>query len=232
MKSVSLRGVNVYPAKSAEDLIDYANKRKGILIAVNAEKMANMTPNLADLINENIGYCDGSGVVLASRQKGFSDACKIAGCELWLDIIKRHYKDATFYVIGGRPDVFKATLEKLRSDFPGIRIVGSRDGYLKDASDKERLIQDVADKQPDYVFVAMGSPKQEFLMAEMKKRHNAVYQGLGGSFDVYTGRAKRAPKWWIDHNAEFVYRLIHQPSRIKRDWVRVKFAWWLLRKKF
>lgn len=232
MKSVSLRGVNVYPAKSAEDLIDYANKRKGILIAVNAEKMANMTPNLADLINENIGYCDGSGVVLASRQKGFSDACKIAGCELWLDIIKRHYKGATFYVIGGRPDVFKATLEKLRSDFPGIRIVGSRDGYLKDASDKERLIQDVADKQPDYVFVAMGSPKQEFLMAEMKKRHNAVYQGLGGSFDVYTGRAKRAPKWWIDHNAEFVYRLIHQPSRIKRDWVRVKFAWWLLRKKF
>lgn len=232
MKSVSLRGVNVYPAKSAEDLIDYANKRKGILIAVNAEKMANMTPNLADLINENIGYCDGSGVVLASRQKGFSDACKIAGCELWLDIIRRHYKDATFYVIGGRPDVFKATLEKLRSDFPGIKIVGSRDGYLKDASDKEKLVQDVADKQPDYVFVAMGSPKQEFLMAEMKKRHNAVYQGLGGSFDVYTGRAKRAPKWWIDHNAEFVYRLIHQPSRIKRDWVRVKFAWWLLRKKF
>lgn len=232
MKSVSLRGINVYPAKSAEDLIDYANKRKGILIAVNAEKMANMTPNLADLINENIGYCDGSGVVLASRQKGFSDACKIAGCELWLDIIRRHYKDATFYVIGGRPDVFKATLEKLRSDFPGIKIVGSRDGYLKDASDKEKLVQDVADKQPDYVFVAMGSPKQEFLMAEMKKRHNAVYQGLGGSFDVYTGRAKRAPKWWIDHNAEFVYRLIHQPSRIKRDWVRVKFAWWLLRKKF
>ena len=54
------------------------------------------------------------------------------------------------------------------------------------------LIDDIAEKRPDFVFVAMGSPKQEFLMADMLKRHKAVYQGLGGSFDVYTGRAKRA----------------------------------------
>ena len=232
MNSVNLRGVNVFPAKSADELIDYANQRKGILIAVNAEKMANMTPELAALINENIGYCDGSGVVLACRQKGFAEACKIAGCELWLEIIKRNYQTSTFYIVGGRPEVYNATIEKLKADFPGIKIVGSRDGYLKKEADREALIRDVAEKRPEYVFVAMGSPKQEFLMAEMKKRHPAVYQGLGGSFDVYTGRAKRASKWWIDHHAEFVYRLIHQPSRIKRDWVRVKFAWWLLCKKF
>ena len=94
------------------------------------------------------------------------------------------------------------------------------------------LLDDIAEKRPDFVFVAMGSPKQEFLMADMLKRHKAVYQGLGGSFDVYTGRAKRAPKWWIEHNAEFMYRLLCQPSRIKRDWVRIRFAWWLLFKKF
>lgn len=212
--------------------MEFAADRKGILIAVNAEKMANMTPALAGLINENIGYCDGSGVVLAARQKGHDDAKKIAGCELWLDIIGHHYKDSTFYIVGGKPDVFHETIERLKSDFPGIKILGARDGYLKDEKEREALIRDVAEKRPDYVFVAMGSPKQEFLMAEMLKRHKAVYQGLGGSFDVYTGRAKRAPKWWIDHHAEFVYRLLHQPSRIKRDWVRVKFAWWLLRKKF
>ena len=232
MKSVTLRDINIYPAESPDELIDFAVGRKGILIAVNAEKMAKATSELSALINDNIGYCDGSGVVLAARQKGADRACKIAGCELWLDIINRHHGDSSFYIIGGRPEVFEGTVRKLRQEFPDINIVGARDGYLKSDADRNALIEDVARKKPDFVFVAMGSPKQEFLMADMLKRHNAVYQGLGGSFDVYTGKAKRAPKWWIDHNAEFVYRLLRQPSRIKRDWIRVKFAWCVLRKKF
>lgn len=232
MESVNLRGINVYPAATADELIDFACQRKGILIAVNGEKIAKAKKPLIDLINDNIGYCDGSAIAMASRQKGASQACKIAGCELWLQIIARHYKDKKFYFIGGRPEVYAEVIKKLHVDFPGINIVGSRDGYLKDDAARAALIDDVAEKQPDFVFVAMGSPKQEFLMADMLKRHTAVYQGLGGSYDVYTGRAKRAPKWWIDHNAEFVYRLLCEPARIKRDWVRVKVAWWLIRKKF
>lgn len=232
MESVKLKGITIYPASEPDELIDFAVSRKGILVAVNAEKMAKATPELKALINDNIGYCDGSGVVIAAHQVGARHARKIAGCELWLEIIARKYKDSTFYVVGGRPDVFADTVKRLREDFPGIHIVGARDGYLRNNEERAALIEDVAEKRPDFVFVAMGSPKQEFLMADMYKRHKAVYQGLGGSFDVYTGRAKRAPKWWIDHNAEFVYRLLCQPSRIKRDWVRIKFAWWLLLKKF
>ncbi|MDE6306432.1 MAG: WecB/TagA/CpsF family glycosyltransferase [Muribaculaceae bacterium] len=232
MDSVDLRGIRIYPASEPEELIDFAVARKGILVAVNAEKMAKATPALKSLINDNIGYCDGSGVVIAARQAGAMNARKIAGCELWLEIIRRKYTDSTFYIVGGRPDVFAATVKRLGEDFPGIRIVGARDGYFKTDDERMALIDDIAEKRPDFVFVAMGSPKQEFLMADMLKRHKAVYQGLGGSFDVYTGRAKRAPKWWIDHNAEFMYRLLCQPSRIKRDWVRIRFAWWLLFKKF
>ena len=232
MDSVDLRGIRIYPASEPEELIDFAVARKGILVAVNAEKMAKATPELKSLINDNIGYCDGSGVVIAARQAGAMNARKIAGCELWLEIIRRKYTDSTFYIVGGRPDVFAATVKRLGEDFPGIRIVGARDGYFKTDDERMALIDDIAEKRPDFVFVAMGSPKQEFLMADMLKRHKAVYQGLGGSFDVYTGRAKRAPKWWIEHNAEFMYRLLCQPSRIKRDWVRLRFAWWLLFKKF
>ncbi len=232
MDSVDLRGIRIYPASEPEELIDFAVARKGILVAVNAEKMAKATPELKSLINDNIGYCDGSGVVIAARQAGAMNARKIAGCELWLEIIRRKYTDSTFYIVGGRPDVFAATVKRLGEDFPGIRIVGARDGYFKTDDERMALIDDIAEKRPDFVFVAMGSPKQEFLMADMLKRHKAVYQGLGGSFDVYTGRARRAPKWWIEHNAEFMYRLLCQPSRIKRDWVRIRFAWWLLFKKF
>ena len=58
------------------------------------------------------------------------------------------------------------------------------------------------------------------------KLHPAIYQGLGGSFDVYIGSVKRAPKWWVDHNLEFAYRLIKQPARIKRQIHLVRF--WIM----
>ena len=82
--------------------------------------------------------------------------------------------------------------------------------------------------KPDVVFVAMGSPKQELLMEEMAKLHPAIYQGLGGSFDVYTGNVARAPEWWVKHNLEWAYRLVKQPSRIKRQIHLIRF-WFLVK---
>ena len=69
----------------------------------------------------------------------------------------------------------------------------------------------------------MGSPKQEQLMERIQKEHEAVYQGLGGSFDVYTGHVKRAPEWWVNNNMEWTYRLLSQPLRIKRQVHLIRF---------
>ncbi len=232
MEKIKLRNVEVYPFRSADDLIDYADEHKGILVAVNAEKILNANEVTLPIINGNIAYCDGSGAVLAAHQKGAPQAVKIAGCELWLKIVERFAGKRSFYIIGGKKAVNDATVERLRHDYPGIDIVGHRDGYLRTADERRALIDDVAASRPDVVFVAMGSPAQEILMSEMLARHKAIYQGLGGSFDVYTGTVKRAPKWWIDHNAEFAYRLSRQPKRITRNAKFVKYAWWLLWKKF
>ena len=92
---------------------------------------------------------------------------------------------------------------------------------------KLALIDDIVQTRPDVVFVAMGSPKQELLMEEMQQRHPALYQGLGGSFDVYTNQVKRAPEWWVEHNVEWLYRLLQEPSRIKRQIHRVRFLYLL-----
>lgn len=229
---VNLKGVMVYPFASVDALIDYADSKKGILVAVNAEKILNATEQTRDIINSNIAYCDGSGAVLAARQKGARQASKIAGCELWLKIIDRYSTQKTFYIIGASSEVNAATVGKLRRDYPGINIIGHRDGYLRSPEEREALIADVVAKKPDVVFVAMGSPRQEILMSEMLARHRAIYQGLGGSFDVYAGSVRRAPKWWIDHNVEFAYRLIRQPRRISRNITFVRFAWWLLTRQF
>lgn len=215
---VELNGVKMHPFSSREELLDYVDQKKGILVAINAEKILHATSETRSIINRNIGYCDGYGAVMALKQKGYKDVVKIPGCELWLDLIRAMYRNGkTFYLVGGKQEVIEQTVAKLNMEFPGIRIVNYRNGYIKTDKEKVDLIKDVAEMKPDVVFVAMGSPKQELLMEEMSAVHSAIYQGLGGSFDVYTGNVKRAPKWWVEHNLEFAYRLIKQPSRIKRQ---------------
>lgn len=228
MQQIALGGVGVYPFTSAEELISYVSGHPAILVAINAEKILHATDELKAIYNRNLGYSDGAGAVLALKKKGHQNACKIAGCELWLKIIERYSREKSFYLVGGKPEVIEETIQKLKKDFPRINIVGYRDGYLK-GNDDEVLIEDIAAKKPDVVFVAMGSPKQELLMERMQRVHpNAIYQGLGGSFDVYTGRVERAPEWWIRHNLEFAYRLIKQPSRIKRQIHLVRFLFRVL----
>lgn len=220
-----LNGVGVYPFRSDKEILDFVSKRKGVLVAINALKILNATDETRQLINRNIGYCDGVGAQLALRKKGEKDVVKIPGCELWLKIVAAFYKQKTFYLVGGKQTVIEKCVAKLKEDFPGINIVGYRNGYLKDEGDKQSLIADIVSKKPDVVFVAMGSPKQELLMEEIQKAHNAIFQGLGGSFDVYVGAVERAPKWWLDHNLEFAYRLIRQPKRIKSQILLFKFLW-------
>lgn len=232
MNKINLRGVEIIPFTSREQIAEYVNEHPGILVAINAEKILHATEETRDIINRNIGYCDGAGPMLALRSLGYPNVVKVAGCELWLSLIRYFYKEKTFYLVGAMPQVIEDTVKKLQSEFPGIRIVGYRDGYIKTEDEKEALIADIETKKPDVVFVAMGSPKQELLMEKISQRHKAIYQGLGGSFDVYTGHVKRAPKWWIDHNVEWLYRLLSQPQRIKRQLHLVKFAWWIVTKKF
>lgn len=228
MNKVALNGVEVMPFTSESELFDFVDVNKGILVAINAEKILHATDQTRGIINRNLGYIDGAGAQIALRQKGFKDAVKIPGCELWLKLVEHFHAEKTFYLVGGKKEVIEETVGKLRKEYPGIKILGYHDGYLTTPEIKAAVIDDIVEKKPDIVFVAMGSPKQELLMEEIQKHHNAIFQGLGGSFDVYTGRVERAPKWWCDHNLEFAYRLIHQPSRIKRQIHLVKYGWWLL----
>lgn len=229
---IELNGMKVFPFSSPKELLAYVDQHKGILVAVNAEKVTKATDETRTVVNENIGYADGAGVVVAMHKLGKPEAVRIAGADLWLEIVKESYRTKSFYLIGGKQEVIDDTIAKLRMEFDGINILGYRNGYIKTDEERQTLINDVAEKKPDVVYVAMGSPKQEFLMADMMKVHKAIYQGLGGSFDVYTGRVKRAPLWWQKHNLEFLYRFLKQPQRYRREYYRLKFLFWLMIGKF
>ncbi|OUS03477.1 glycosyl transferase [Flavobacteriales bacterium 33_180_T64] len=223
MKAKSLNGVMTYAPKSRNELMQYAFDHHKIMVAVNAEKILHATNDSRELINRNLGYPDGIGAVWALKKKGIKTVVKIPGCELWLDVVRNYYKTKSFYLVGGKQAIVEATVSQLESEFEGINICNFRDGYIKTEAEELALIEDIKKHNPDVVFVAMGSPKQESLMERIQKSHQAVYQGLGGSFDVYIGHVKRAPNWWVKNNMEWTYRLLSQPSRIKRQIHLVRF---------
>lgn len=217
MDSDELNGVKVFAPTSRQVLIDYAFQNRSLLVAVNAEKLLHATDQTRSLINRNVGYPDGIGAVMGLKKKGLRNVVKIPGCELWLDIIRTFYQQKSFYLIGGRDEVIGQTVERLKVEFPGVDLRGYRNGYIINEEERSALFDDVVAQKPDVVFVAMGSPRQELLMEEMRRRHPAVYQGLGGSFDVYVGAVRRAPVWWVEHNIEWLYRMLQEPARFKRQ---------------
>lgn len=229
IEKVKLRDIYTFAFPTRDSLLEYIEDKKQILIAVNAEKILKDNPKLHRIINDNIGYSDGVGAVMALKQKGLK-AVKIPGAEFWLDIIGRFEKEKSFYLVGSSTDVIEKTVEKLKKDFPLINIISYRNGFLKDG-DKEKLIQDIKMKKPDVVFIAQGSPRQEYLMQELLSEYPALYMGLGGSFDVYSGEKKRAPSFFINNGMEWLYRLIQEPTRVKRQLVLVQFILLLTLKK-
>ena len=224
-KRGEVNGVKYYAFTSDDEIINFVEGKKKILVAINAGKLNEATDKTREIINNNIGYCDGVGAVWALKKKGFKDAVRISGCDIWTEFIKRWTPQKSFYFIGGKQAVVDATIKQLKVDYPEIRIAGYRNGFLKSAEEKKALIADVKEKQPDMIFVAMGSPRQELLMDEMYQHYPAIYQGLGGSFDVYVGAKARPPQWVLDWNLYGVYRTLTDLTwaRIKRFWTELIF---------
>ena len=211
--------INAFDSKNI--FLENIKDCKKILIAMNAEKMMKNDKRLQTIINNNIGYSDGFGAVLALRAKGLK-AIKLPGSELWLDIIQKFEKTKTFYFIGSTNKVITSTIKRLKKEYPHIKILGYQDGFLK-KGDKEKLIIKLKTLKPDVVFVAQGTPRQEFLMDELITQHPALYMGLGGSFDIYGGDKKRAPKLFLKLELEWLYRLLKEPTRVSRQFALVKF---------
>lgn len=219
IKPVLFNGINIYPFNSKEQLLEYISHNKKIYIAINIAKIDNHSKRLKNIINNNIGYPDGLGALLALK---FYDnhVSRIPGVELWLDIINYLEIDKSYYLIGGYQNDIIQVVSKLKNDFPGINIVGFSKGYFENETEKTILCEDISKKKPDVIFVALGSPKQEYFMEKLYSWHPAVYIGLGGSFNIYVGKQKRAPNVVIILNLEWLYRWIATP--IKRTKQNIK----------
>ncbi|MEG0553336.1 MAG: WecB/TagA/CpsF family glycosyltransferase, partial [Carnobacterium sp.] len=115
-----------------------------------------------------------------------------------------------------------ATIKKIKKEFPDIRLAGHHNGYF-DLTD-EKILHNVLESKADMIFVGLGFPRQEkWIERYLEKAHKGLVIGIGGAFDAYTGKVKRAPAIFIKMNLEWFYRLVKQPSRLKRILVLPKF---------
>ena len=211
--SSALNGIVTFAPASMDALVEAAGAGPGILVAVNAEKIARADPVTVNIAANHLAYPDGIGAVMALRRHGISGR-RVAGADLWLALIDRYAGSRSFYLLGATEAVVRTVAERLTKRHPGIRL-SFRSGYMS-AADEAQLTEQLLDERPDFVLVAMGSPRQELLMQRLYATHPAVYIGLGGSFDIFAGAKRRAPRWLQDRGLEWAYRLGREPARLRR----------------
>lgn len=160
---------------------------------------------------------DGIGIIYGARILGTPLKERVPGCDLIQAVFKR-MKDTqyTAYFFGASPEVVKAARVKMIEKYRGLKIVGVSDGYF-DKEKEEKIISEIKKKKPDFLLVGLGVPKQEKWISQHMDLPVKVMMGVGGSFDVLSGKTKRAPKIFRKLGLEWFYRLITQPQRFKRQ---------------
>ncbi|HEY0210699.1 lipopolysaccharide N-acetylmannosaminouronosyltransferase [Acerihabitans sp.] len=227
-----IRGLVIWGFRDERHCVDYlfadGRVRTGTLIAINAEKVLTSERDaaLAQLLAEaEYKYADGISIVRSIRRKyPHAQVARIAGADLWEGIMARAGMEGTaVFLIGGRPAVLEQTAERLRAQW-NVNIVGMHDGYFTPAG-QESLFARVRASGAAIVTVAMGSPRQEIIMRDCRACYpNALYMGVGGTYDVFTGHVKRAPLVWRRLGLEWLYRLFSQPSRLRRQLKLLRFV--------
>ncbi len=167
---------------------------------------------------------DGIGIVKAAKMLKRPLPERVTGYDLftWLMSVAND-RGSRVYLIGAKPQVIHAVQAKVAKEYPNINLVGAEDGYFTD--DLELVARRIAKTQPDMVFAALGFPKQEQLLAILRRNElPALMMGVGGSFDVFSGMVKRAPEAFQKTHLEWFYRLITNPTRFKRMLVLPQFV--------
>ena len=181
--------------------------------------------NMRTLLNSaELMLPDGAGVVLASKILKTPLKQKVAGVDFadgLLGVLET--TGQSLYLLGSKPGVGELAAQKMMQKHPKLRIAGIADGYFQDEAP---VLDKINASGADVLFVCLGAPKQEQFMARHQKAlHVKLMAGLGGSLDSFAGTVKRAPKWMIRLNLEWLYRLIKEPKRFKRMLRLPKYLW-------
>lgn len=230
LKALSVMGL---PVHYTDNYVDWLNHRlaqhKGAhVVTLNAEMCMQAQENaqLRDFIREaDLVTPDGSGIELYFRLLGKQSVQRYPGIELAADLLESLGPDVKVAFYGGKPEVVMAAADYWRARSPQLNLVTVQHGYAAGVA-LDDFINQLAQVQPDLIFVGLGVPRQEFWIAE--HRHlcpDAVWVGVGGSYDIWSGHKTRAPQWMQNVHLEWLYRLYQEPWRWRRMLALPHFVW-------
>ena len=211
------------------------NRENLTIGVVNAAKAVRMREDA--LLRDSVSSCDivvadGQAVVWASRLLGRPLPERVAGIDLFTSLMeegaRRSYRA---YFLGARPEVLDAVVAKARRRYPGLTIAGARRGYFTEEEAPE-VAATIGEAKPDLLFLGMTSPKKEIFQARFADDIRAgVVHGVGGSFDVFAGKVRRAPALWQRLGLEWLYRFLQEPLRLGPRYLstNTRFAWMVVK---
>jgi N-acetylglucosaminyldiphosphoundecaprenol N-acetyl-beta-D-mannosaminyltransferase len=205
------------------------------VVTLNAEMsmQAEQNPVLFNIIRQaELVIPDGAGIVLYLRLYG-KKVTRCPGIELAETLLQQTAayngghsdQPLTVFFYGGSPGVADAAAAICQQRFPGLAIVGIQHGYITPETEAA-FLDTLVTLQPRVILVGLGVPRQELWISQ--HRHlcpDAVWVGVGGSFDIWAGTKQRAPTWFTDNHLEWLYRLYQEPWRWRRMLALPKFAW-------
>lgn len=234
---VNLLGVNIDAFDLEETVRQVAEYvRSGLphrVITINPEFLYNAQADrkLSDLAGRaDLVTPDGVGIVWACRVAGSPVPERVTGIDLMTRLVKQAAVEGwSIFLLGAAPGVAEEAAARLSLDYPGLRVAGVHHGYFND-NEEAKVAGRVRETRPDLLFVALGAPKQEWWIDRNLQETGAVVAvGVGGSFDVVAGKVRRAPRWVRRLHLEWLFRLVKEPSRWRRQAVLPLFAWLVIK---
>ena len=179
---------------------------------------------------------DGKPLSIVSKKRGYTKAERVSGPDLMPEIFQlSQEKGWTHYFYGGSETTIRILGEKLKVQYPNMKIVGLYSPPYRILTEEEdyNIIEEINQLKPDFIWIGLGAPKQEQWMYEHKNKVQGIMIGVGAAFDFLAGTTKRAPKWMQKMSIEWLYRLMADPKRLWKRYVitNSKFLWLLFNKK-
>ena len=215
-------------AVSMDESIDYIEKiikerTPTQHVVINALKINLMEddPKLAEIVNTcPLINADGASVVWAAKRLGIPLKERVTGCDMFQNLVRvaadKGYK---IFLFGAKEEVVTKVKSIYEKQYPGIQIVGYRNGYFTE-KDEPEIVKQMHDSGADMMFVAFSSPKKEYWVNKYLNEIGIPFvMGVGGSFDIVAGVTERAPKWFQEHGLEWFYRFIQEPKRMWKRYI-------------
>ncbi len=221
LKEYKILGARCISVKSLESYKNYikniiSSEKGGYSVAINAEKIMLYQENEAirEIIDNSVlPSPDGVGALIGLKILHKEKAIKVDLPKTILEIADE--KEYKLYVLGATKEVNDSAVQTITKRYQNIKIVGYNDGFFKD--DKQ-MINTIVATRPQIIMLALGTPKQELLAVQINNKIPSVLSiGCGGALDVLAGKVKRAPMFFQNMHLEWFYRLMSNPTRIKRQ---------------